>query len=237
MICDFDKIKTVYNHLEDEESKKVFCSRLNYNLTGDKRFVYELGKSYSVSVRINEWLNEQSKENLRVIYGCGKRGKVLEELFQEVVWDYFVDKNHEGELYNGIQVIAPDKISEYLPNVSVLISIRYDYRAVKDFLMELGIKEENIFVLQEWIEKRYFEDFLPHDENEVFVDCGACNGENSKSFVNWTKEDYKKIFLFEPSVEYYNRYAKDLPDNSIWIKKEHGMKMVLLNYMRDQIVI
>lgn len=47
----------------------------------------------------------------------------------------------------------------------------------------------------------YFEPEITHlDENEVFVDCGAYNGDTLLSFIKFSKNRFKNIYLFEPDL-------------------------------------
>lgn len=49
--------------------------------------------------------------------------------------------------------------------------------------------------------KQYFDGkILPHDESEIFVDCGAYDGETALNFIKWAggSDKYKKIICFEP---------------------------------------
>ena len=44
----------------------------------------------------------------------------------------------------------------------------------------------------------FIKDFFQPLENEVFVDGGAYDGDTIEEFVDWTKNNYKKIYAFEP---------------------------------------
>jgi len=45
-------------------------------------------------------------------------------------------------------------------------------------------------------------------DNEVFVDCGAYDGDTMKEFVKYSKDQYKGIVCFEPMEEYHSRLQK-----------------------------
>jgi len=45
---------------------------------------------------------------------------------------------------------------------------------------------------------QYFNDLVPFGSNEVFIDCGAYNGDTILGFVNKVGKEYKKIYAFEP---------------------------------------
>ncbi len=53
---------------------------------------------------------------------------------------------------------------------------------------------------------QYFvKDIVPLSENEVFVDCGAFDGDTMKDFIKATKGNYRHIICFEPVEEYHTR--------------------------------
>jgi len=58
--------------------------------------------------------------------------------------------------------------------------------------------------IAEICDNQYFVDGLfTYGENEVFVDAGAHNGENSIQFVNIVKGKYDMIYVFEPDKHNY----------------------------------
>lgn len=59
--------------------------------------------------------------------------------------------------------------------------------------------------------KNYFDlELLPKVENEVFVDAGSYHGEDSISFIKIYGENYKKIYIYEPSIENMRRINENL---------------------------
>lgn len=53
---------------------------------------------------------------------------------------------------------------------------------------------------------QYFvKDIVPLTNQEVFIDCGAFDGDTMKEFIKATKGKYKKIVCFEPVEEYQKR--------------------------------
>lgn len=61
---------------------------------------------------------------------------------------------------------------------------------------------------------QYFpNDILSISEKEVFVDCGAYNGDTIRSFKKYAKKGYKKIIAFEPdqaNIDMIRRYDKNI---------------------------
>lgn len=62
-------------------------------------------------------------------------------------------------------------------------------------LMDIPIDSEQYFLPEIW----------RVSTQEVFVDCGAYNGDSIEEFVQVSKGQYKKIFAFEPDKENFNK--------------------------------
>ncbi len=70
--------------------------------------------------------------------------------------------------------------------------------------------------LYDLIEKNpYFPDFLPLCLNEVFVDCGAFDGDTILEFVKRTDGKYNKIYAFEPDGRNYKKLTQTIDTNRI----------------------
>ena len=56
---------------------------------------------------------------------------------------------------------------------------------------------------------QYFvKDIVPLTENEIFIDCGAFDGDTMKAFIKATKGKYQRIVCFEPVEEFHTRLEK-----------------------------
>lgn len=56
---------------------------------------------------------------------------------------------------------------------------------------------------------QYFvKDLIPLSDSEVFIDCGAFDGDTMKEFIKATKGRYQSIVCFEPVEEYHARLEK-----------------------------
>lgn len=54
------------------------------------------------------------------------------------------------------------------------------------------------------ISELYFPPFISHKDDEVFVDCGACDGDSVKAFMaRWN--EWKSIVAFEPDSDNYDK--------------------------------
>jgi FkbM family methyltransferase len=63
---------------------------------------------------------------------------------------------------------------------------------------------------------QYFpDDLLRVRRDEVFVDCGAYDGDTIRSFLGWAREGFARILAFEPDPTSFDRlrtYVGSLPD-------------------------
>jgi len=66
---------------------------------------------------------------------------------------------------------------------------------------------------------QYFNEltFSPNTQNDVFIDCGAFDGDSIKKYVDFTGGKYKKIFAMEPLAE----NVKELRKNTKNIRDVH----------------
>lgn len=70
---------------------------------------------------------------------------------------------------------------------------------------------------------QYFEKIMPLGKDEVFVDCGAYDGDSAAAFIEALKErgiaDYRKIYSFEPDPRNYAKLIERGFKNHICINK------------------
>jgi len=63
---------------------------------------------------------------------------------------------------------------------------------------------------------QYFpKDIIQLSESEVFIDCGAFDGDTMQEFIKATDGQYKSIVCFEPVEEFYNRLEKRGNDKKV----------------------
>ena len=56
----------------------------------------------------------------------------------------------------------------------------------------------------------FIEDFFAKDNEEVFIDAGAYDGDSIDDFVVWSKGEYKKIYAFEPDSKIVGKLRNNL---------------------------
>lgn len=237
----FTMSQKAYAKLSDSLSKAIFAARMNYNLTNDKKYLFEMielcssfdlskhQKLKSLSERLQR-ISEQYDARL-IVYGAGNYGKHLLNLFgDEFDWYAFCDKdpNKQKGTYCNLPVISPEELLKNHQNDYVVISSPFLYEEVYTDLQLSGfpvnqIVFEDIRLQMELDPNQYFEaPIITPVPNEVFIDAGCFNCDTSLQFRRWCGDNYEKIYAFEPDPTNY-RNCKTV------IAKEQIQNIELLN--------
>lgn len=212
MKMDLDIMKLVYRQLQDEESRKIFEYRLLYSMTQDKKYIDKLIEDVPEKKKLDKMI-ERCKANSDAIvyYGAGNDLHILTSLYPDIEISCICDKNHKKQKdgWRGIPVISPD---ELLGKKEVFIAIVTTgfHKEIKEFLLQSSIPEENIIDLGEVTEELYNKQYFDNDvifpkEEGVFIDGGCYDCSTSVAFINWCKDNYRKIYGFEPDAENYKK--------------------------------
>lgn len=97
-----------------------------------------------------------------ILFGCGSGAeKVVNSINPEIKIIAYADNDRKKQhkIYKGVQVISPQEINEYDYNYLIIAS-QYNL-AIKEQLLDLGIKEEFIFDFYAYIcNKNYIKDMI-----------------------------------------------------------------------------
>ena len=207
----FKHISAIYNHLQDEESKEIFRRRSLFSLTGTAEYFMDYVKRNPARQRLENANNENA-----YIFGCGVHGRRIIKMLKKN-WQGFTDNNTKlwGGDIDGVKIIPPYELPK---DATVYLAVKWYQKEIKNQLLSQGIREENIVNVGEMLidlsNRQYFDEaFLPHTEEEVFVDVGCLNGETSRNFINWTQNRYEHIYCFEAdphNAEDCEKKMKDL---------------------------
>lgn len=142
-----NSIRNIYEHLQDDISRKIFISRLIYNLTDDIRYLREIleemNKIYDVLPDFASHANQE-----KIIFGAGDYGRQLKRLYPEIEWNYFVDNNiPPGSYIDGVPVISFDDFEQKHRDAYVLISSRHYYKEMEAQCEQENISHTNIYSL------------------------------------------------------------------------------------------
>lgn len=122
------------------------------------------------------------------------------------------DKNKIGKIIDGIPVISSNELYPDFKEYLVILTSKPCFPEMYKQLTELNFPRENIVrprlgLIAAINPAQYFDVFEP-DENEIFVDVGAYNGDTVKDFMEWTNGNYKKIYSLEPMESLFESIEK-----------------------------
>jgi len=215
----FEKLKKVYNLLEDGESKIIFLNRVLYNITNEdyispiiEIYLERLVNHIKANSDITEELYNCVGNKKLIIYGIGTYGKYFAMLFKNNVFDkidieaFYDRKADKVNEFFGYKVIDKETLVRDYSDCAVLITDVDGAEEIFDSLISLGFNKENIItnlMLFEYFsyEKnplQYFDDVVKLTNNEVFLDVGCFDCSTTLNFIKRCP-DYKKIIAFEPN--------------------------------------
>lgn len=240
MLNDGDAINFIYDHLADDVSKFIFAKRLEYSLTSDKENIdaivqYEMNRYGMLDVmnRCISWIKEKGIDSVSV-FGAGFAGSQIAHILKlnniDVVRFYDNDVTKCGKEFCGAEICLPKNI---IPNEFIILGVNSHVDEIILQLKEYINIDTHIFVpdRQWWIgnKQQYFDnDIVVAGENEVFVDGGSFDGQDSINFVSWCNGNYDKIYAFEPDLDNLNKIKNntsnikniDLISAGLWKNKD-----------------
>lgn len=212
------QICEIYKHLCDDESKRIFANRLLYSLTNDKTYIYEIIRNTMLYKEVDQLLNKDIGK--KYIVSAGYWGKNIIDLFSDYKFEGILDNNKKGS-YKDIPIFSLEELQgKFDNNTFYIASTNYNYDFIK-MLIDLGVSESKIVdisgkMLECYHTKQYFDlPVLTKQENEVFVDCGCFDGENSLMFTKWASNTKNKIYAFEPDLQNVSKCKEYFADNNI----------------------
>ncbi len=209
-------IERIYSRMEDDVSKDIFSNRLLYSLTGDQICLKNILLHTPGGKKLDALLHKEGK--IIYVYGSGIRGKRLVELFPDVCWGGFIDRNKSLEKYHNIEILDLRQFLErYVPGMTVIVSNMMEAEEIADSLRQKGIAPEDIYTLNSYdkenVKDIYFppgEIKLPIRKDKSFVDIGCYDGKDSLQYLKWSGNKEAKIYAFEPDIRNYEICKENL---------------------------
>ena len=205
-------IKQCYARLIDDESKDVYTNRLLYNLTGDKKYMQNILFMKDVFRDLRERLAVFRKKGQRIVlFGAGnwiQGGAAIRDLY-ETDFECFVDNGTTKQEWYGKRVISYGQLKATYKNDAIIISSWGGKDDIYKQLLSDGFKQENIinlpYVADYYVDRQYFDlPWMPHDNDEVFMDCGAADGKTSVLFSKWCNGIYDYVYAVEPNKQFHD---------------------------------
>ncbi len=194
------EIEKIYTKIHHPRSKLVFTDRLMYSFTMDEKFLWDMIRTKNITKDFISRLDG----NL-YIYGAGKRGRELKNIFYDKEWLGFIDKERTGYIDN-IPIFGTQHIQNInRENIRIIISIKNGYKEVMDELISQGVNKENIILLSDyfskWCGEIYFDERCLEGITNcdgMFLDIGCYDGNDTIRAINHYKYSGFKVNAFEP---------------------------------------
>jgi FkbM family methyltransferase len=111
-------------------------------------------------------------------------------------------------------------------------------KATFEAFLNSRTSDNPIYISDVFAKDQYFpKDLINLLENEVFVDCGAFNGDTILEFVKYSENKYKRIYGLEPDLVNFNELADCVNKNKlkdvVLIKKGSWNKQETLKFMSE----
>ncbi len=229
--------KAVYNWMEDDLSKELFCARLEYavgqNYSSLQRIVAcadDAINTHILSTRKFDELKLNAGE-VAVLYGAGRIGRhmlaTLSEKFSDASFIFCDGAWDSIEKYKNVPIISPADLGKNYKHCKVLISNLYHVNEILENILHMGFSPSQIYTAHHITPmlrennlhkdcsilvdpNQYFdEDIISFGENEVFIDGGTYDAGTTLEFIRKCPS-YKKVILFEP----FAKMKKPIQDNT-----------------------
>lgn len=194
----------IYSKLMDQKSKNIFKSRLLFSLTGDYTEICKIVADTDQAAEIRHKIS-LSEDRRTFIWGTGFWGNHLIKSFPDIEWQGYVDNSPRESEKNRMPVYNPQEFLEIYSGQPVFIATAFYHEEVYRQLLSYGIEEDKIInagkLMVDLFDNQYFDlPFLPHVQDEVFVDAGCFDGLTVRNFIKWSGGKYREIISFEPDA-------------------------------------
>lgn len=214
------KISQIYSMLEDKESKEIYMNRLSMLITDNFDYMRDVIERYTPQLaalnnrEIPKLLSSLPKEKPIMLYGAGNDAKAnLHFFINDARFIGFCDKNENKQKngFEGYPVISPSELLTK-KNISIVISTHRGLVEIKNYLMENGICEEDIYEMTPYMfymdEGQYFNpNFMTFEDEEVFIDAGSKDLGSIKELSRYCKK-IRKAYAFEPDPDNFQDCMK-----------------------------
>lgn len=218
-----EQYRRIANAIMDEESKKIFDSRVEYLITRDEKKLEEAlfdEKKEYFCLEID--LAQRGRMLDIVIFGAGNYGrktyKNLSYCRKYAVKAYCDnDTSIIGKKIDNIPVVSPDNIVD--DNSIIVVSSQKYGREMYDQLIRLGIDKKRIITpvmgyLEIQCGWQYFDLFKPK-ERELFIDAGTFDGSTIIDFNRWLGASKGIAYGMEPVREMFEVANRRLQENNV----------------------
>lgn len=217
-----NRVRNIYEHLQDEKSKFIFNNRILYSLTGDGRYICEIVASLPQMKGLDKVMAfcEEHIDNV-VFYGAGNdlEHLIYQGLHPKYICDKSVEKQQHG--WRNVAVMSPEELIRNNKGKYVAVSTSLFYEQINQFLLDNGFEQEKIIDMFGDMKtsldtEQYFDaDIMTPQQGETLIDGGCLDCGTDEVFIKWCSGDYHKIYAFEPDRKNYEGCIKASKRNGI----------------------
>lgn len=229
-----DRLHTLYELLQDEQSKEIFQARFAMDMERSTTNLLRLASQGSYKDQPFLGWGQQQKEVLQklnrehkkiILYGTAYAGQVIAMMLQSWHINFYgfcgrgVKNFPDGLL--GKPVLSPDELvahrDEYYYVVPA-VTTEKSYSEIYKFLQEHSYPEDHILDrINAGIgdENQYFEFPELYHKGTAFIDGGCYDCGISYRFAKWCGNAYSSIIAFEPDPDNYARCCKQVQDTPL----------------------
>ncbi|MFP3041947.1 hypothetical protein LQZ19_09010, partial [Treponema primitia] len=231
---EYARLRSVFESLQDEESKEIFLHRLLYCFDNDKKHTNDIIKiaNYYEKMRYKDrptfldFLNTHNRGEKVIVYGAGwMMGRdVLNVLtMHDIQIECFCDSSQEKQktLFYGYNVISPETLKEKYKDSTIVISTIEYLSEITVSLVQNGFSVEQLITITGTEDEYFGMPFLRPISNEVYVDAGVFDGKTIVKFLEFASGKYKKVYGFEPDPSNCKKIAHTLKE-----KEMHSIEII-----------
>lgn len=228
----FEDTQMIYDHLQDDVSRKLFTARLNLAATGEAGYLTMLPAEYrNLNADIEQFRMKLLSEDVKktVIFGAGFNGITIARQIYMKSLVAFIDNYRNGQIEAGTKKLPVFSLSDYIRRYGISdtrfvisVSNRFASDEIHAQLIQKEVAPKDIIMIPPDYRNntsQYFDLFVP-EEHETFVDCGCYDASTAFRFAGWCGDKgYDKIWCFEPNQESYeicNKLCTRLTDCHIY---------------------
>ncbi len=213
-----DNLNKAYKVLADDESKDIFLKLLNYYVSEEMEYVFDMvekhfpGIGKYAGLTLRDFISTLPPDKDIILYPAGKEVSVYFDIWKKRLKDRllgFCDKSKErqNEGYLGYPVFSLEELTEKKNVICVVSSFENRGLILRD-LNEKGFPFENVFCMP-WVgvietPEQYFDPrIIRYEREECFVDAGCYDLNTSLELKKYA--NVKKVFAFEPDPVNYRK--------------------------------
>ena len=233
MYLTVDAMKRLYASLQDELSRQVFWARLQCDIEPSMTNVLRLDclrGGLHPEDPITDWIKTFSSVSQNggrlILYGTGTSGQKMAAYLQTDGIDFFGFVGRGAAAYPdgllGKPVFSPDWLFRQGDDVYVVIAAASDnYKQIVQLLKEHSFPNERIlpyYVSGPSLPKgsrQYFDFPELFPKGTAFIDGGSYDGADSVRFLEFARNQYSKIYVFEPDAANFQRCKQYLESRSL----------------------